>query len=273
MVLDTFTRGHELVMVLMDNASSPEMLYQLVATCSVGKDMFEEWPVRSLKRAIMGMPEDLRQLAIAFTASIHQVSDQWQTMIPFAKPLAEVQVECDSWGFEKASESVVNCFEHQSPYVFIIEQYLNDRPSAIPDRLKKPLQVLKSLSTVYEAIEILSDADIWQSVQQIHCERSSAAEKHSFRRALWRYQIFCSLYWKWKDSPSSADFARMSATDAPFTRHQRRFLHQIGAEGTRELVIIYDDFLTLLQQIYASDLASLFEEHLVDSMEFWGNNS
>ena len=65
----------------------------------------------------------------------------------------------------------------------------------------------------------------------------------------------------------------MSATDAPFTRHQRRFLHQIGAEGTRELVKIYDDFLTMLQQIYASDRASLFEEHLVDSMEFWGNNS
>lgn len=133
--------------------------------------------------------------------------------------------------------------------------------------------MLKSLSTVYEAIEILSDADIWQSARPIHCEGPSAAEKHSFRRALWRFQIICSLYWNLEEPLSSTYFVHLNATDAPFTRDQRRFLHKIGLEGTRELVKVHDDLLTMLQQIYASDFALIFEDQVVDSIEFWENNS
>lgn len=273
MVRDNFTRGYELVMVLMDNASSPGMLYQLVATCSVGKSTFEKWPVGCLKRAISDMPEDLRQLAIAFIASTQSILEQDQRMIRYVKSLAKIGVECDSWGFEETPGKVVNCSEHQSRYVFFIEKYLSNRTSTIPDRLMKPLEMLKSLSRVYEAIELLSDADIWQSARPAHSEGPSAPEKHSIRRALWRFQIFCSLYWNWEESLSSTDVVHRNAIDAPFTRDQRCFLHKIGLEGTLELVKVYDDLLTMLQQIYASDLAFIFEDAFVDNLEFWENHN
>lgn len=119
------TKGHELMVVFLDNVSNLEMLYRFVATCSSAKNPFDNWPIHYLSKAISTLPDDLRQLTEAFIASAHLcfANDPYT---PYVNSLPDLPLEDGEnynrqhWGFDKTLNERLACSKRQSMYTFFL---------------------------------------------------------------------------------------------------------------------------------------------------------
>ena len=268
---DSFAKGHELVTVLMCNVRDLETLYQLVATCSAAKKTFERWPIHHFNCAIASLPDDLRQLALAYIASSHLSLGQdpntlYVNSLPDL-PLEDEEDYMDEDWLYGADNRRLSCSKRQSLYTRFLDDYLGGQPINLPERLTDPLAILKRISGVYKAVETLTKADIWQSARTSYIGQQAPTDQRSVRRALWRFQMFSTLYWDWEET-NTLDFSREGcpgkwrSDKRTMNRDQRRFFHKMGFEGTLEIAKAYDDLRAMLTHIYASDLACIFEDYL-----------
>ena len=269
----SFAKGHELVTVLMCNVSDLETLYQLVATCSAAKRTFECWPIHYFNCAISSLPDDLRQLAVAYIASCHlylsrDPNRSYVNSLPDLPLEDEEEYMDDDWLYG-ANNRRLSCSKRQSLYTLFLDDYFGGQPAKLPERLTDPLEILKKISNVYTAAETLTKGDIWQSARISYSGQQASTDERSIQRALWRFQMFSTLHWDWEET-STLNFPRKGypvnwrSDDPPMNRDQRRFFHKVGFEGTLEIVKVYEDLRAMLTHIYASELACIFEDYLLE---------
>ena len=207
-----------LIVCLMDNATDPQLLFNVVSTCSLAKETFEKWPRSYLLTALMGLPKDLRQLAAFY-------------------------IEVGGCG--------------RRPSYYDAKSWLLDDDSLLPSYVQNPLETLKRLATVQEAVDELAASDIWLSINTAPACLRPATETHGIKLALWRLQIYCALFQIRK--PRVLSYEQFRAED-PLQVKLLRTFHRHELE---ELAQIYNDLGRILHHIYGHLLGSIFAE------EYW----
>lgn len=263
----TLQKGHALLMILMDNASSPTMLFQIIRTCSMAKHAFDKWPNYYLKTLVSNLPRDLCQLETAYIAARDHILNR-DGEVPFVNTLPDLLLNDGETYYNFAggdltvSNHKLGCSKRQSQYLNFVGRFLGDEAQAsLPERLATPREILRKITSVHEAVETLLEGSFWQSARTTSGEHMSASEKRIIRRSLWRFHLFCVLFQEWEDDSYNVGGRYTNECD------QRRFMHAIGIEGTQQLVCVYDDLLWMLQSIHTSHLAAIFQQIFIDETE------
>lgn len=235
----------------MDNVADPQMLYQLISASAHAKRCFDKQPIGYLKASLANLPADLRQIAIAYVIEAEHELDSDGT------PVQDRSCEDD-----KLWTVPILWPKRHSKIADALDKYLGSSLE-FPKDLHDPLRTLKALSASYEAIDTLSNADIWVSVAQSRCEADPSQMKHRVNRGLWYLELFCTIFHQdclaREDEQNSFEYRVSIST----VKDQHAFLSKLGFDGVDALARVWDDIFIMLQNVYAMKLAHIFEERYI----------
>ena len=250
----SYTKGPDLVTALMDNVTDPQMLYQLTSASAHAKRCFDKQPVGYLKASLAILPADLRQLAIAYVIEAEHEPDSDGTPVQ--------KCSCEDKRLPTGATLRVN---RRSKILDALDNDLGESPFKFPKNLLDPLRTLKGLSAAYEAIDTLSNADIWVAMAKDPCEADPSQMRHRRMRGLWHLELFCTIFHRdclarmapWHHSCT----CRVSI--ATVVHDQQEFFFRLGSDEFDSFAKVWDDVFIMLQNIYAKNLAYIFEEKYV----------
>lgn len=210
-ILHAMMKVTDVIDVLMLNCPDFSTLFSLVVSCKVAKNTFEDHSHGIIRATLEKMPEEIQHMIVALIAfsnsptqtprSIKRLMQTWLTIEPmpvmdqFANPLqtlrkvARVFSSIDLFADVIANNCVDNLKDHK--LVLASRNFLEDH--AVTKRSSKhPLLDQTEWSDIPDDTE-WDVAELPDEVQEISHPLSDK-EKYRIKRALLRYELFCSLF-------------------------------------------------------------------------------
>ena len=157
--------------------------------------------------------------------------------------------------------------EHSSPKADLdkfLNEFVIEGHWQFPDNVQQPLDSLRQLAGIWEAVETLVDSSLWTCIRapsigaKAWIDGRWFSQKGDMRRVLWVYQLFCTLYHR----PGTTG---QGAVHFPSMNSQMKYVKAFGERETPmfliKLVNIYRDLSSFLAKIYEENWARIFDEN------------
>lgn len=158
----------------------PLALLNLISTCRSAFATFHRYPRRFLHASIesLGLPLSGTAMAI-LEARRHKPSYKTWMRDPDQKPVL----------FYGEPKTEVDAFVE----IYVKSAFHGD--SNLPEDLQDPLDALRTVAAIHDAVDTLSGSLIWKYVKAATSkEDPQASENDEIRQALWVYHLYCVLF-------------------------------------------------------------------------------
>ena len=210
-VLHAMMKVTDIIDVLMLNCPDFSTLFSLVVSCKTAKRTFEDHSQGIIKAMLERMPEELQHMTVALIAfnnsrtrnprSIKWLMKTWLTIEPmpvmdqFANPIQTLRLLARVFSAIDLFTDVIanNCVENLKDYKTVVASRngLNYR-TVTEWSNKHPLLNQTEWSDVPDDTE-WDVADLPDEVEEVN-HPLTKREKYRIKRALLRYELFCSLF-------------------------------------------------------------------------------
>ena len=240
----------ELREMIMDHLDIPT-LFGIVAALPAALQSFQRYHRRYFESTLAPFSPNWRYLAIALLALPEEgLSDEATIPCP--------RCQCVQSGhyhfFPKPQWE--NGPPAASPLELYLDQYLNSSNNILPESIAKPVEKLKKLASIVEAVEYLSTAPIWTFVASPQCGASSVEsiglvselpEIQQITVALWQFEVYCAIY-------------PQKGGHKPIESQQKFALMINGMTALEVFVRVYLDLIRLLGTAYQDNIILSFED-------------
>ncbi|KAL8786480.1 MAG: hypothetical protein Q9195_008185 [Heterodermia aff. obscurata] len=133
-----------------------------------------------------------------------------------------------------------------------------------PDNVEQPLDSLRQLARIYEAVETLMNSRIWTCIGNFNVgvERPRVkvwfSKKEEMKRVLWTYQLYCTLYHR---SGTNGYGKVLFPSDMSQLKYIRILERQETDTFMRRLVSIYRDSSSFLAELHKEDWPRIFHDN------------
>ena len=145
-----------------------------------------------------------------------------------------------------------------------LEEFVRKGHWQFRDNVQQPLDSLRQLARIHEAVEILMNSHIWTCIRHVDDSKYTVvkerwfSKKEDLRRVLWAYQLHCTLFHR-------AGTAGQGEVLFPSTNSQMKYTKIVEKQETyvfmKRLVSIYRDLSSFLAMIYKEDWGEIFSDN------------
>ncbi|CAF9906054.1 MAG: hypothetical protein HETSPECPRED_006038 [Heterodermia speciosa] len=149
-----------------------------------------------------------------------------------------------------------------------LEKFLNEFVRKghwrFPDNVQQPLDSLRQLARIHEAVEILMNSGIWTCIRHPRAGAKSSmggrwfSKKEEMKRVLWVYQLYCTIYHR---SGSTGCGEVLFPSKKSQLKYIRLVEEQESPKFMKRLVSIYRDLSSFLAKLYENDWTRIFYDN------------
>ena len=230
----------EMIMLQLD----PLSLLNLISVSGLALATFNRSPTRFLNStlAIIDINDNAGTIPVAIVeASKTQLDDGYLTSVN---------------GLVFASSGALI-----SKFNAFLKKFVRKGQWRFPDGVQQPLDKLRQIARIHEAVETLMDSNIWTCIRHPNAGANTRLPNHLFskkeemKRVLWVYQLYCTLYHR----PGTAGYGEVlfPSKDSQF-KYIRMVSEQESDIFMKQLVHVYRDLSSFLGKLYEDDWARPF---------------